>query len=122
MSSGDWHDLLSAAVDGDVELVRFHLAQDVDPDYVHPEVQATVLVSAVLAGREAVAHLLLDHGAHASQESVVDGLTPLQAARRMGLATVEARLTRLGVEDPDAGSWVPRSAGRPRRRWWPPRR
>lgn len=119
MSSGDWHDLLSAAVAGDVELVRFHLGQGVDPGYVHPEVQATVLVSALLAGREEIAHVLLDHGADPEQESVVDGLTPLQAARRARLTTVEARLLALGAEESGVTSPGPPSAARPRRWWWP---
>jgi hypothetical protein len=81
-----------AACDGDVELVRYHLDGGVDPDHVHPEVQSTALVAAVLAGHEDVAHLLLDHGADPGLVSPLEGLTPLEAARQRSLPALERRL------------------------------
>ena len=92
MSGGDWKDMFLAACEGDVDLVRYHLENGVDVDYAHPEFQSTALVGSILAGHEAVAHLLLDHGADPLLESELDGQTPLQAARQAGLPGVEARL------------------------------
>lgn len=94
MSGGDWKDLYSAASSGDLELVRFHLRGGVDPSYVHPEYQCTVLVAAILNGHEDVVLELLDAGADPAQHSELDDLTPAQAARRHGMVRVEDRLSR----------------------------
>lgn len=92
--------MFAAACRGDVELVRFHLEAGVDADFSHPEFQETALVAAVLARHGDVADLLLDHGADPALLSVADGLTPLEAARSTGLATVERRLRSLGAGQP----------------------
>lgn len=92
MSGGDWKDMFHAAIRGDTELVGFHLDRGVDVDHSHPEFQETVLVAAVLAGHEDVAHLLLDRGADPFLVSPMDRLTPLQAARQVGMASVVRRL------------------------------
>lgn len=99
MSAGDWKDMFLAACDGDLELVRFHLANGVDVDFVHPEFQSTVLVASIHARREEVVHLLLDHGADVSMRSELEGQTPLQAAEQAGLAEVAVRLRELGAEE-----------------------
>jgi ankyrin repeat protein len=96
MSAGDWKDMFHAACDGDVELVRHHLENGVDPDFSHPEYQSTALVAAILAGREEVAHVLLEHGADPTLRSLLDDLTPVQAARQAGLSGLEAWLRALG--------------------------
>lgn len=84
--------MFGAAVDGDVELVRFYLEQGVDVDYSHPEFQETALVASILAGHELVAHLLLDHGADPHLESIADRLTPAQAARQVAMSGVSDRI------------------------------
>ena len=118
MSAGDWKDMFLAACDGDSELVRFHLANGVDVDFVHPEFQSTVLVASIHARREDVVHLLLDHGADVSMRSELEGQTPLQAAQQVGLTGVADRLRAMGAEDPpgpapvheplSVGGWVSR--------------
>lgn len=85
MSAGDWKDMFGAACRGDLELVRHHLEQGVDPDHVHPEVQSTALVASILAGHEDVALLLLDHGADPGLVSPLEAQTPAEAARERGL-------------------------------------
>lgn len=92
--------MFRAACTGDVELVRFHLDNGVDVDYAHPEFQSTALVASILAGREEVAHLLLDHGADPLLRSDLEGVTPIEAAHRAGVASVEARLRGLGAPLP----------------------
>lgn len=103
MSGGDWKDLYAAASAGDLELVRFHLRGGIDPSYVHPEYQCTVLVAAIVNGHEDVALALLDAGADPDQLSELDDLTPAQAARRHRLRRVEERLSRGSSRGPDAG-------------------
>lgn len=121
MSAGDWKDMFLAACDGDIELVRFHLANGVDVDFVHPEFQSTVLVATIHARREDVVHLLLDHGADVTMRSDLEGETPLQAAEQVGLAGVADRLRAMGAEDPPGSATVhdrsPRGAWSSRGVW-----
>lgn len=111
MSGGDWKDMYSAARRGDLELVRFHVAQGVDVDYAHPEFQSTALVASILAGHEEIAHLLLDSGADPLLRSEFDELTPMEAAHREHLTSVQERLSSLGAP-------APADVPRPRRSWW----
>ena len=100
MGAGEWKDMFLAACDGDVDLVRYHLANGVDVDFAHPEFQSTALVACILAGHEEVAHLLLDHGADPLLKSDLESQTPIEAAHTAGLVTVEARLRSLGAPEP----------------------
>lgn len=98
MDGGNWKEMFNAACEGDIELVRYHVARGVDIDYAHPEFLSTPLVACILAGQEAVAMWLLDTGANPRLHSEFDALTPLAAARREGMARVVERLRTLGVE------------------------
>lgn len=121
MSGGDFKDMFAAAVRGDVELVRFHLERGVDPDHVHPELQSTALVTSILAGQEAVARELLAHGADPTGWSELDETTPVEAARSVGSATLEAQLLGLGArpstDAPQVEPLLPARSGRRARRW-----
>ena len=97
MDGGNWKEMFLAACAGDVELVRYHVAQGVDVDYAHPEFLSTPLVASALAGQEEVALALLDAGANPNLPSEFDGARPLQAARQAGLKALEARLLALGA-------------------------
>lgn len=92
MSGGDWKDMFHAALRGDEAFVGFHLDSGIDVDYAHPEYLETPLVATILAGQESTAHLLLDRGADPSLVSQMDGLTPLQAAQRVNIASLVERL------------------------------
>lgn len=117
MSGGNWKELFNAGCEGDLALVEYHVKCGVDLNYAHPEFLSTPLVGAILAGQEAVALYLLAHGAIPDLPSEFDGLTPIQAARRVGLQRVEDQLVALGVAQPAP---APASAHRPGwlRRWW----
>ena len=117
MSGGNWKELFIAGCEGDLPLVEYHLKCGVDVNYAHPEFLSTPLVGAILAGQEAVALYLLNHGAMPDLPSEFDGVTPMQAARRVGLVRVEDRLAELGVERPAPGAaarpgWLGRLFGR----------
>jgi ankyrin repeat protein len=109
MSAGDWKELFSAACAGNLPLVRHHVRSGVDLNHAHPEFLSTPLVACLLEGQEAVAHYLLDHGARPDLLSELEGLTPLQAARQAGLASVEQRLLGLGLSAPPVPERAP---------WW----
>lgn len=78
MSGGDWKELFNAGCEGDLALVEYHVKCGVDVNDAHPEFLSTPLV-----------------GANPHLPSEFDGVTPMQAARRAGLARVEDRLGRL---------------------------
>jgi hypothetical protein len=69
-------------------------------------------VACILAGQEAVARYLLDSGANPSLPSEFDGLTPVQAARQAGMASLEARLVELGAAPLPAAEARPGWLGR----------
>jgi hypothetical protein len=104
MSGGDWKEMFNAGCEGDLALVDHHVKSGVDVNYAHPEFLSTPLVAAILAGQEAVALYLLDHGAHPNLPSEFDASTPLQAARQMGMVAVEEKLYAMGVPRPPAGA------------------
>lgn len=81
MSAGDWKDMYAASSRGDFELVKYHIQNGVDPNYQHPEILSTVLVTAIIAGHTDIAKFLLENGADPKLESEFDGLKPLQAAK-----------------------------------------
>ena len=121
MSGGDWKELFKAACEGEIELVRYHARNGVDLNYAHPEFLSTPLVACILERQEAVAGLLLDHGADPLLLSEFDNLTPVQAARQVGLGTLEARLRAMGAPDPavrtqQRGGWLAPVLGR--WLWW----
>lgn len=109
MSAGDWKELFSAACAGNLPLVRYHVRSGVDLNHAHPEFLSTPLVACLLEGQEAVAHYLLDHGAWPDLRSELEGLTPLQAARQVGLSSVEQRLLALDLGASPEPARVP---------WW----
>ncbi len=80
MSSGDWKEMFNAAVDGDLGLLRYHLAAKVDPNYQHPEYMCTPLVACILAGQHDAAALLLQWGADPQLRAEGEAMTPLEAA------------------------------------------
>ncbi|MBL0917208.1 MAG: ankyrin repeat domain-containing protein [Hydrogenophaga sp.] len=100
MSGGDWKELFNAACEGDLALVQYHVKNGVDVNYAHPEFLSTPLVACILAGQEPIAHYLLDHGANPRLHSEFDGLVPIEAAQRAGLAGIAQRLNALGIEAP----------------------
>lgn len=97
MSAGNWKDMFQAACDGNLALVEYYVNMGVDMDYAHPEFQATPLVACILAGHADVALFLLDRGANPHTLSESDGLTPMQAARQIGLSVVVEKLRMLGA-------------------------
>lgn len=104
MSGGDWKEMFNAGCEGDLALVEHHVKSGVDVNYAHPEFLSTPLVAAILAGQEAVALYLLDHGANPVLPSEFDAATPLEAAQQMGLTAVEEKLYAMGVPRPPAGA------------------
>lgn len=98
MSAGNWKDMFSAACEGDLALVEYHVERGVDVNYVHPEILGTALVACIQAGHDEVALYLIDHGADPNLVSEFEGLSPLEAARQSGAGRVEAKLLERGAQ------------------------
>lgn len=112
MDGGNWKELFNAACQGDLDLVKYHVARGVDLNYAHPEFLSTPLVACTLAGQEPVALYLLASGASPTLRSEFDAMTPIQAARHAGLAALEDALRQRGATLPE-----PTPATAPRLGW-----
>lgn len=116
MSGGNWKEMYAAAEGGDLALVEYHVKRGVDVNYAHPEFLSTPLVATILARQADVAHFLLEAGADPRLHSEFDAMTPVEAARHVGLTGLEARLVQLGATplpppQPRKG-WLSRLLGR----------
>lgn len=109
MDGGNWKEMFNAACEGNLELVKYHVERGVDVNYAHPEFLSTPLVACALAGQEHVALYLLGCGADPNSYSEFDAMTPLHAARKAGLATLEATLVEAGATE----AAVPETRRRP---------
>ncbi len=72
--------MYQAAESGELELVRYHLAQGVDANYQHPEIMATALDASIAKGHRQVVELLLAHGADPSIKTILEGMDAWQTA------------------------------------------
>jgi ankyrin repeat protein len=81
MSAGDWKEMYRAAEEGDLELVRYHIANGINPNYQHPAVLSTPLVASIINGHVEIARYLLENGADGDLSSHFEELTPIEAAR-----------------------------------------
>ena len=69
-----------AAERGDVEVVRYHIRNGIDPNYQHPEFLTTALVEAVKNNHLNVVEYLIEHGADPKIKSVFEGIDAHQAS------------------------------------------
>lgn len=95
MSAGDWKELFLAVQSGNMELVKYHIKNGVNPNYQHPEILATPIVAAIINGHTEIALFLLDNGADPKLKSEFDNLTPIDAARKFKNQKVQLRLKQL---------------------------
>lgn len=106
MSAGDWKEMHAAATRGDLNLVRYHIQNGVNPNYQHPEIMSTPLVASILNSHQDISLFLLDHGADPNLLSDFDNMTPLQAIRHRPDEVVLKKLIESGMRQSD--SWMAR--------------
>lgn len=95
MSGGSWKEMFNAGCNGDLALVEYHVKQGIDINYAHPEYCSTPLVAAILAKQTEVALYYIAQGANPNTVSEFDGLTPIEAANKVGLDEVIGKLNDL---------------------------
>ena len=71
-----------AANIGDLELLKSHIQNGVNPNYQHPEIHATPLVTSICLGHEAVALFLIEHGADPYLVSLSENMNAFEAAEK----------------------------------------
>jgi ankyrin repeat protein len=104
MSAGNWKELYSATIEGNLNLVEYHVKNGVNVNYQHPEILMTVLVAAIKEKHTKIAIYLLRNGANPRLESHFDQLTPLSAAMKYKVQDVLDELNSMGVRQ----SWLER--------------
>ena len=105
MSGGDWKDLYQAAMAGDLARVAHHIAEGINPNYQHPEILCTPLVASIVNGHPQIALYLLTQGADPNMLSIMDSLTPLQAAKLHQQMEVVAALEKMGAKEESQSVW-----------------
>ena len=105
MSGGDWKDLYQAAMAGDLARVAHHIAEGINPNYQHPEILCTPLVASIVNGHPHIALYLLTQGADPNMLSIMDSLTPLQAAKLHQQMEALAVLEKLGAKVESQSFW-----------------
>lgn len=81
MSAGDWKDMMSAIQKGQIEIVKYHISNGVNPNFEHPEYFTTPLVESILHERIDVIQYLLDNGADPTIKSGFQNQSPLRIAQ-----------------------------------------
>ena len=59
---GNWKDLLKAAGEGNIPLIRYHLQRGVDPNFQHPEYFTCPIFEAIRNGHLTAVNLLVEEG------------------------------------------------------------
>lgn len=88
MSAGDWKDMLHAAETGDLELLKYHLNNDVNPNYQHPELLTTPLIVGIENGHEVIVKHLLENGADPRLKAGFSSDSPLKVAKSLKQKTI----------------------------------
>lgn len=78
---GDWKELVACAEKGDLDIVRYHIMNGIDPNYQHPEFLTTPLIEAAQAGQAEIVSFLLENGAKPNIRGIFDRMTALEVAK-----------------------------------------
>jgi ankyrin repeat protein len=83
MSGGDWKELYVSAENGNLDLVKYHIYNKIDPNYIHPEIMTTPLMASIEFGHYEVAKFLLENGADPLIKELFGHHTPLSMAKKL---------------------------------------
>ncbi len=92
MAAGDWKEMLVAAQNGDLALVRYHIRMGENPNYQHPEFLTTPLIEAATFGHKEIVQFLLENGADPKIKAGFSSDTALMMAKQNGHKEVEKLL------------------------------
>ena len=84
MAAGDWKEMLIAAQNGDLPLVRYHIRMGENPNYQHPEFLTTPLIEAATFGHKDIVEFLLENDADPKIKAGFSADTALAMAKQNG--------------------------------------
>ena len=96
MAAGDWKEMLMAAENGNLELVRYHIRMGENPNFQHPEFLTTPLIEAATFGHLDIVKFLLENCAEPSIKSDSTSDTALKIAKLNGHKEIADLLTSYG--------------------------
>ncbi len=82
MSGGDWKDMLIAVYNGDIDIVKYHIKNGINPNYQHPELLTTPLIVSLEVENYQIAKYLLNNGADPKLAAGFSNDTPLSVAKK----------------------------------------
>lgn len=82
MAGGDWKEMLVAAQEGDLPLVKYHIENGINPNYQHPELLTTPLIESISFQQFEVVEYLLNNGADPELKAGFSLDSPLRVARQ----------------------------------------
>ena len=92
MAAGDWKEMLVAAQNDDLALVRYHIRMGENPNYQHPEFLTTPLIEEATFGHQEIVEFLLKNGADPKIKAGFSADTALQMAKQNGHTEIEKLL------------------------------
>ena len=84
MAAGDWKEMLIAAQNGNLPLVRYHIKMGENPNYQHPEFLTTPLIEAATFGHQDIVEFLLENGAKPHLKAAFNSNTAVEIAKQNG--------------------------------------
>ena len=82
MAAGDWKDMLSAIHEGNIDLVKYHINNGVNPNYQHPEFLTTPLIESIASEKYEIAKFLLENGADPGLKAGFSTDSPISVAKK----------------------------------------
>jgi ankyrin repeat protein len=83
MSAGDWKEMFAACQSGDLELIKYHIKNEIDPNYQHPEFLTTPLNESIRFKQLDIIRYLLENGADPSIKEAWTGETAMSVAEKI---------------------------------------
>jgi uncharacterized protein len=80
---GDWKEMFLGVETNDFDLVRYHLSNDIDLNYQHPEFLTSALIESINRNHLEMMVYLLENGALPDLKEVFSNKTPMTIAKEL---------------------------------------
>ncbi len=78
---GDWKDMFRGVEINDIELVKYHIQNGIDPNYQHPETLTSALIESIQRNHLEIMEFLLQNGALPDLKEVFTDKSPMCVAK-----------------------------------------
>ncbi|NER18518.1 ankyrin repeat domain-containing protein [Spongiivirga citrea] len=94
LRGGDWKEMLKAAEQGNLELVKAYVRMGIDINYVHPEELTTPLIESARNGNFEIVKFLLENGADCTIIDGYGGFSAIESAKLHGHTEIVAMIEK----------------------------